>query len=397
MRFRSGRSVALGAAVLMTAFLIPMGPAQAQTTYVVEFGQDFFETANVPGFSTRFYPGSVTLHKGDTIQFTGFGAPLLFPEGQVPSDELETRAARIGDELFFAAPDPDEGPDAAKFNPALDGEILDCGTVDNPCVWDGSAAEPLVPHFTTAPPFFVTIDANPGDVIYAAGGFASNFRIEVVPNGEAADTQADLSTRADALKDKDYNDAVALHNKFSDRQTSHRTANGTLVHDIYGGLDQGPISMLAMYPRKVKVKQGERVQFHFALEGEIHNVVMPKGPAFSVLENFFVPLCDTDGDQGTAADVPADFDPAIEDFSCPQGSVLEFDLDERGVNETGNGALTGPNDLESSGLKWGERLSPQDFAPTPWTVRMKAASPEKGWKFFCTVHGPFMGGHIIVK
>ena len=74
------RRIAALAALSLLVVLVPGVPAQAQTVYEVEVGQDYFESAGIPGFSSRFYPGSVKLHKGDTLHFFGFGSPVLLPE-----------------------------------------------------------------------------------------------------------------------------------------------------------------------------------------------------------------------------------------------------------------------------------------------------------------------------
>lgn len=388
------RIAALGAMSMLLGLLVP-GTAEAATTYEIPFGQDFFESAGVPGFSARFYPESATIHKGDTLHFFGFGAPALFPADQVPSEEFEDRGAFVGDQFYLLADDSDDGPGDLKFNLAIDGTVLDCGTAENPCVWDGKAADPLLPHYTT-PELYVTITANPGDVIYAMGGFGSNFRIEVVPDGEAASTQAELDARGAELMSRDWDIATSLHNKFSAKQTSHVNARGVRVWDVWAGVDQGPVSLLAMYPQKLSIGKGDKVQYHFNLEGEIHSVVTPKGPGIELLNSQFIPTCDPDG-PGTSPDVePIDF-PEDGDPVCPDGSELEFDMPAETVQEQGNGVLSGPSDLEFSGIKFGDRLVGGSTPLNPWTLKYKAESPKKGWKFFCSIHGPFMGGFVKVN
>ncbi|MGH2694865.1 MAG: hypothetical protein ACRDJJ_08625, partial [Actinomycetota bacterium] len=80
MFLRAKRIAAVAAAGVLAGLLVP-GQASAATTYDIEVGQDFFESAGIPGFSLRSYPGSLNLMEGDTIRFFGFGSPLLLPEG----------------------------------------------------------------------------------------------------------------------------------------------------------------------------------------------------------------------------------------------------------------------------------------------------------------------------
>ena len=301
-------------------------------------------------------------------------------------------------------PDPDEGPDAwkldfSKFQPTF----TDCGTADNPCTWDGS--DPNTVGFSfDLPEVYVTITANPGDVIYAnLFGFShdSEFRIEVVGANEAATTQAELDSRAARLKQDDFNKAGALFARYSSRQSSHVRPDGTRVTDVWVGVENGPVSLLGMFPRRVKVDRGDSVQFHFDYEGmEVHNAVFPIKKAKEISANSQIPVCDPDGDAGTAPDTEATFpdDPNALP-TCPEGSVLEIDLDPREVNKVGNGVFRGLSDLEGSGVRSGQLLQSGDniLNESPWNLKFRTVSPDRGFRYMCTIHGRFMSGAVIVK
>ena len=363
-------------------------------------GADFFEQG-APGFSSRFYPGSVSLHKGDTVHFFGFGSPILFPEGMASVEATERWQNDVGDRFFPLSTDPDEGPNAHKFNDAAFSATpagTGCGTQADPCEWDGSDPdEVFIPEMFEE--VYVTITANAGDVIYGLlfGPHDSSFRIEVVGNNETADTQAELDARAGQLQSDDLNKALALHSRFSTKRTSHMTPNGK-VYDVWAGVENGPVGLVGFYPRKITITKGQRVQWHFDHEGmEVHNAVFPFDKALDILQNTGLPVCDPDTDSGPAPDTePVSF-PDDGPPECPQGSVLEFDLHPDELFEAGNHLFTGNSDFENSGVRSGETLQKGFFSESPWTVKFKKTSDSQGWRYMCTIHGPgIMGGRIKV-
>lgn len=390
------------ALVAVAALGVALMPAAAQgqtgTTYEIEVGADFFEQG-APGFSARFYPGSVSLHPGDTLHFFGFGSPVMFPEGMEPVEAAERWQLDVGDQNFPLVPDPDEGTTGYKFDEAAFAPTpagIGCGTQADPCEWDGSNPdEVFIPELFEE--LYVTITANPGDVIYGAsfGGHDSSFRIEVIANNATADTQAALDARAAQLKSDDLNKALALHSKYSAKRTSHMTPSGK-VYDVWAGVENGPVSLLGFYPRRITIKKGQTVQWHFDYEGmEIHNVVLSFNKGMEILQSAGIPQCDPDGDEGPGPDTEATF--SEQGPVCPEGSTLEFDLDPRELFETGNNVFTGNSDTETSGLRSGQLLQDGFFSESPWNLKFKNTSNDKGWRYLCTIHGPgLMGGRVRV-
>ncbi len=395
---RRKRAGALVALAVLGSLFVPSS-AKAATTYEIEVGQSFFEQG-VPGFSARIYPGSIRVHKGDTIHFSGTVA--LFPEGQYPQDVIPEAAWRNGGRLSFLANDPDEGPRAVKVN--LADPSTDCGTQANPCVW-GSNTDTILPAGPAEddpnPDFsmWVTIDGNAGDTLWGtslpSSEINTNIKVEVVGPQEAASTQEELNARAAALKAKDYEDAFALHNRMNAKRTFHRNAAGQRVYDIWAGSTGGPIELIAFYPKKISVPKGARVMYHFQDEVEPHTATFGGRKARELGQNGFMPVCDPDGDEGTSPDLPATFSET--EPPCADMTQFEVDVDQRIVEETGNGRVTGSSDLENSGVKAPIFPEQTSYDAQPWTVKMAEKSNDKGFKYICLVHGGFMSGRVVVK
>jgi hypothetical protein len=199
----------------------------------------------------------------------------------------------------------------------------------------------------------VTVDANPGTVLYGALGPSAAIRVAVVDDPADASSPEELAARATALKRQDYNTAVGLHRKYGDRQTWHRDHRGRKVYDAWAGLSRGSIELLAMYPEKLTIRKDERVQWHFDLENEIHNATFSFEQAKDIFNNTFVPWCDPDTDAGPGPDTEPDFtNPDDPSTWCDDLSQLEFDLDDREVFGGGNGTFNGADsDFEGSGLR----------------------------------------------
>lgn len=392
---KRGFALAALAATALTAQLIPALPARAATTFEIKAGAEYF-SRGVPGFSARFYPGSVRVQAGDTLHFAG-RAPVLLPEGVAAQEFREGQASHLGDPYFLLQADPDDGERGVKINLNTIFPNAECGAAaDDPCTWNGAAPNDILSLGDEAEDLWVTITAAPGSVIYATSlfGTRSDFRIEVVASGDEASSQAELDQRAAQLMRQDYNNAAALHNKFSARRTFHRDHKGRKVWDAWAGLDSGPVSLMAMYPKVLMIKPGQRVQWHFSLETEIHNVVLPFKKATAASRSFFQFVCDPDGDGGAGPDTPPDLE---EPPFCNAPGAPEMDLGNRSLYQKGNRVFTGGKDFEGSGVRGPETLSAGFFKENTWTLKFKNSSPKKGFRYFCTVHGPFMGGKVRVR
>jgi plastocyanin len=384
----------------MIGIMIPTMTASAAVTYDVKVGREFPESKGIPGFSARFYPESIRVHKGDTIHFRG--APGLFlPSGEDPTEWRLANAADLGDPYFPFDADPDDGADAVKFNIDLFSPTRDdCGDAAAPCEFDGKdVLSSGDVEGLGSKEFFVTITANPGDVLFAIPlfGIGAEFRIDVVAENEAASTQEELDLLAKDLKQQDLDRVGELHDEYSAKKIKETTDTGEVVWDAWAGVDEGPISLLAMYPHKLRIKRGQSVRWNFPLTNELHTATLPFAKAESLVFNNFVPWCDPDGDEGTVPDrEPTKKEQ--ENEACKAPAVTEFDLDRRERNTPrGDGIFTGNKDFEYSGLRGWDQGPDDFFDPTPWAVEFDKLSPDEGWRYFCTFHGKFMDGFVVVN
>ena len=393
------RASALIALAVLGSLFVPSS-ARAAETFTVQVAQEFF-SRGIPGFSGRVYPGSIKVHSGDTIHLTDRVA--LFPEGVYPQDWIPENVWNTDGRNAFVSADPDEGSNALKL---LEAPTVDCGTQAAPCVWDGKG-EPIFTPFPEEvegeePDFsmWVTVDAPAGNTLWAntlaSSDVNTNLKVEVVGPQEAASTQEALDARAAQLIDKDYEDAAALHQKMNAKRTFHTNSSGQKVYDVFMGAGAGPIELFASYPRRISVPRGARVMYHFMDQNEPHTATFGGPKARALSENVIQPVCDPDGDVGTAPDTAPDFS-SPDAPPCTPPAEFELDVDPRGAREFGDGRVNGPSDLENSGLKTPAFPEETEFNANPWTVRMTKTSDAKGFKYFCLIHGGFMGGRIVVR
>lgn len=397
---------AFAVVAVVTGLLAPS--VRAATTLTVQL------SAEVPkGFSARMYAPlengipTINIHKDDIVNFMG-GAAIL-PVGTGPHEFFSENGGGLDEPIGLIASDPDADltepfPSDApyKFNP-LFFEVIACGgTEDDPCTFDGSG-----PFFNPGDRevfggnTFVQITAQPGDVLWAVSIYApsryTTMKINVVPGGEDATTQAEIDAAYEELHALDVDTAQALDAKLSEATTRHKDKQtGKWVYDAYAGYDTGNIALFAMYPAKLTINEGDTVRWHFnQLEIEFHTATFPFNRALDIGANGFLPVCDADGDAG---DGPDTFDVDFETFTCPPGSgQLELDLSRELTAEAGNGRF--PGGLENSGLRGMVVPTAPDLpgGGAAWDVKFTKASGAKGYKYLCAVHGSQMSGKVVVK
>jgi plastocyanin len=413
---RKIKVLAAVAAVSMIATLFQVGSASAATTFTVKMG------VGVPfGFSARAMApvegksATIQIHDGDTVNFKG-GAYLL-PEGQGPLAWKADYATDIDSPFgpFDSDPDADlEDPfptDAPyKFGPGFVGQPAPCGgDPSSQCVFDGSNSNPVSGTLAggdrsgTENNFYVRIDANQGQTIWAAPGFGpvnlkTALRIQIVATNVTGTTQAEIDEARAKYTELERDSAIALNNRLVKKSTKHVTKGGTTVWDAYAGFDTATIALLQMYPRKLVVHKGDKVRWHFSqAQVEDHTVTFPFN--YAAGENGIgatgvVPVCDPDGDGGEG---PDQFTVDFETFQCPEpGDTLELDLQRALVEETGDGKF--PGGKEHSGVR-GANVPVTPETPNPegaYDLKFTKTN-SKGFKYACAVHGGFMKGFVVVK
>lgn len=396
---RQRRRVALvGVLALLAAFLVvPAQPAFAQNTYEVQVSA-FSQNAPVEGMG--FYPNRLTVHPGDTLQFTSesFHTATLLPANVGAQDWIDDNATGVGAPWNLIAPDVDE-PQPGNLkgnNRALFPTRQDCGAPGNPCLYDGTTAtnDGGVLNsgvFVFGPPtgMSVTVDAAPGDFFWVICLVHTNMRmkVRVVGPAETASDPAAVQAEADDAIAQDLDNGEALFNKMINKRSFHMV-NGKKVWDTFVGFETKDVTLFGMFPKRLKIQKGDKVRYHWDQLGfEIHTATFPKDQALDLVANdFFIPVCDPDGDGPGPDNPPETQDPPF----CNDPSQLEFDITAKVTLPGGDGKVTSRNDFQHSGIRG------FDAPDQPMDVRFPKASGRKGFGFLCVVH-PDMRGKVIVK
>ena len=361
-----------------------------------------------PAESMRFLAPTLNVHTGDTLtfDFASFHTASLLPVGQ---DVLAFRAANtggVGKSFSLLIPDPDDttaegaaaDKPAVKANPAvgapsIGGVPVTCGaTVDDPCNYDGTevvnSGLPLGPPPIT---FSTTIDANPGESFWVICFVHTHMflRVNVVAASAPTSTQPDIDAAKASMTAFDQEWAETTDAKLINKQSSHVTSSGKKIYDVSAGKDSHWASLLGFYPARTEVPRGATVRYHFSeLIYEDHTVTLPLPSVFSLIDEFFVPMCDPDGDTGSAPDTRDESVPPAP--PCGNPAQLEIDISSRGQHGFGDGIFRGSSDIEHSGIRGAQ------FSNNFYDVKFNARSAKKGWGFICLVH-PVMRGRVVVK
>lgn len=400
MRRGKRKFAALAAVALLAGALVgTAGPAKAAEILDVQVGAPLFESAGAPADGMRFMAPTLTVHKGDTLNFgfAGFHTATLLPANEDAEAWVEANASGLEEPYNVITPDPDDtGLDpgssdskpAVKFNNAVAfPSDPTCGFSPGPaCSYDGGEVlNSGLPFAEDAPPFSVVVDANPGDIFGVICLLHPNMRLQVnvVANNETATTQAEVDAYRVATTASDSEAAAELHAKYVNKRVKRNGA-----WQAFGGMDGDGFALLGMYPHKLTIKKGDRVRWRFdRLPFEIHTVSFPKSRAREITQGDFVFACDPDGDTGPGPDNPPDTQaPPF----CNDPSQLEIELTAFTVHQYGNGTFRGA-DFETSGVRGG--VSSTD----PYTLKFGKRSTKKGFKYMCMIHGGFMDGTVVVK
>jgi plastocyanin len=384
----------------MAAVLVPSSSAVANhdATLTVQVGQYL---GDLPAESMRFFPDEMTVHKGDTLKFMGeFHTATLLPTSV---EDVEAWAA----ENASGPEDPyafiKNNPDNAQFPLKLLGDNPfappnDCGSASEPCTYSGDSvldsgvlfayADP--PADENSPPtptgFSVTVDANPGDVFWVICRIHPNMvmKVTVAANNVTTTTQEDIDEYTEETVDQDSAEAATLHESLSTTQASHMEG-GKRVWEAYSGYDTEDFSLLAMYPQRLNVRKGDKVEWQFNLHHEAHTVTFSGKKARRLAFGGFAEVCDPNGDDETGGETPVTSFPPM----CSEG-VHESLVGGRMVGQVGDGIVRGARDLENSGVR-GMGLSTD-----PYMLEFAKRTTRKGLMYLCTIH-PFMKGRVRVR
>ena len=356
--------------------------------------------------SMRFLaPRIISVHRGDQVTFD-VGGPhtaTLLPTNTSAQDWLDDNFG-IGKDVFFIQPDDEEGLYNDGFAAIDEPTDATCGGAGEPvCDFTGTAVlnsgsafgqggdpeAPPIERFT----FTAEINASVGESVWVICLAHPHMRmkINVVDNNTAATTQAQIDGAEASQLALDNDWAAATHAEMKDKRSSHIGADGRRVWDAWAGVDNHWVSIANFYPRKLVLKKGQSVRWHFTeLIYEDHTVSLPIPTIFGI--NFGVLECDP----GAGADTPANEDPNAGP-PCADGETVEFEFGNDFLFGMGDGVLRGGGDMESSGVR-GANVAPVG-APfhgvDPYDVKFARVSGDKPIRYLCFLHD--MGGQIVVK
>lgn len=400
---KTSRWTAPAAILAMAAVLVPAPSAVANhdATLTIPVGQYLDADGGPPAESMRFFPEEVSVHRGDTLKFMGeFHTATLVPTNVDDLDAwIADNAASPDDPYAFIK----SNPDYPEFPLKLLGDDpfmprTDCGSVDSPCEYDGNSvvdsgilfayADP--PADETSPPtptgFSVTIDAAPGETVwvFCRAHPGMTMKINIVQSNVDTTTQADVDTYTANTVAADRAEASLLHENLSTTHASHMD-NGTKVWEAYSGYDTENFSLLAMYPRRLNVRRGERVEWQFPLHHEAHTVTFSGRTARRLAFGGFAEVCDPNGDDESGGETPVMSFPPM----CDAG-VHESLIGGRLVGPIGDGTVRGRRDLENSGVRM------MGLSLDPYTLSFAKETSRKGLLYLCAIH-PFMRGRVRVR
>lgn len=391
----SKRLVAALTLTALAAGLLTAGPTASagHAAITVQVGA-VLGGAKLPAESMRFLgPETITVHQGDkiTFDFRGFHTATMLPAGVGADDWLADNASVTGP-YGFASTDPDDGAGEYKdnFGAVVTPSQQDCGGAgQDACTYRGDDVVNSGAPFELPGTFTVTVNSEPGTSFWVVCLIHHHMRkrIKVVADPATATPQSaiDNARRDQVARDLDW--AEATHEKYSGRRTSHETASGRRVWDAWAGVDSRFVSLFAFYPKRLTVAKGDVVRWRFdSLVHEDHTVSLPEPGVFRI--EFDQYMCDPDGDSGTAPDTQPEFDSQNGTPICPEGSTLETDLSDQFWGGTGNGVLSGVNDIEHSGIRGAqaEDLTPPAAGIDSYDVKFGAKSGKKPFKYFCFLH-----------
>jgi plastocyanin len=349
-------------AVAMPSAALSAGQGSAATTYTVylgEFAQPPASLKNIPGTINQFLPSRLVIAAGDKVAFTSNSfhsvtyspraIPLLVPDPKKGTYAGLTDAA--GDPFYF------DNLGKVIYNP-LAFAPFGPKTISGKTPVSSGAMGPQGPK---SPPATATYTFPKAGTYQLFCTLHPGMKATVVvkPAGSAVPRTPDqVKAQALQLQTAAYPKAIAL-------SKTKVAAPNTVAMGVGGG-----VSMIAYYPKVLKVKAGTTVTFVNKSPSEVHNVVF--GPKKWIEQwgkktDLFP----------TGPNTPNQATPIVPYGSDPKP------LSYAGAATHGNGFFATP---VAAG------------APIPGLPRSSRVTFTKAgtYKYFCWIHGPDMSGTIVV-
>jgi hypothetical protein len=387
------------AASALLGALLPMtgAGADSHTVYTVVAGASLNDKGEKQ-VSHRFFPGDITLHQGDVLDFGASGkrSIALLPVGYEPAEWFAEFSTPEGAPWAALVPDTDEGAGASKLNTKV-GFATDpnCGTEAGPCVFDGtgngedgvlSSGLPIM----TPLDWHIDVQVAPGDSFWIVDLMTPTMAMEVtvVADEVAASDPVALAAAAAQQFEEDEATATSVHQQYATKKVS-KTKNGKTTWTAWAGVDEGAVSLRYMYPLKLTIKKNQLVRWKFTeLQHGVRTVTFPKTRSAQLSNSYPQIVCDLD-DEGTAADS----DPQIGTAPfCTDPRDVELDVSSEILSQAGDGLYTAGTDFESSGVRGaGYASDVRDYV-----LKFTKTSPKKGFKYASIVH-MYATGTVVVK
>ncbi|MGZ4428750.1 MAG: cupredoxin domain-containing protein [Nocardioidaceae bacterium] len=361
-------------------------PSGGPRHFTVRVGHDIEAGAKSrPADLMRFLPGTLSVHRGDTVTFVGeFHTATALPVHTRPGPWISTHARRLGQRFFFLS--HDDEPGVLQFNPRV--LYPQHCNLAKPCRYTGRRLVSSGGLGLAAPrKVAFTIDARAGQKFWVICLIHPQMRmlVHVVPNGTAIQTQAQIDRATHKRVAAATAHATRVWNALQ-HQRSH-VSNGRRIVDAFAGFDTKAVELFGMFPRVLHVKTGATVMWHFRhLRFEPHSVVFPAGTAQRISTGP-PPLCEPNHG---SKDVPA-----TRKFTCPKGShgPVEIELDPRLIKPGGSHSVTSASGYHNSGARGGFDIANS----RPYSLRFPVHSPTHGFRYACGVHGLMMTGFVKVR
>jgi plastocyanin len=357
---------ALLACVVLVALAVPgaaftagtKSTASTYTVYLGEFAPPPASLRKIPGTINQFLPAKVVIAAGDSVTFSSVSfhtvtynpkpIPLFMPD---PAKGTYSGINDSGGTAFYF-----DGQGKLVYNPQALGPF-------GPKTIAGktpASSGVLSPRSEKAPPATATYTfPKPGTFrLFCTVHPGMKGTVVVKPAGSTVPkTPAQVKAQALQLQTAAYPKAIALNN-------TKVAAPNTVLMGVGGG-----VSMLAYYPKVLTVKAGTTVTFVNKSPSEVHNITL--GPK-KYIEQF---------------GKKTDLFPTGPNSPNQVTPILPFGTDPKPL--TYAGATTHGNGFFATQLTAGSPIG------LPRSSKVTFSTPGT-YKYFCFIHGPDMGGTIVV-
>jgi plastocyanin len=343
-----------------------------------------------------FFPRTFSVHGGRVVEFRiqGFHTVTILPKGMtVARDRNLHRIEKVdGDDTTRNA----NGTRKATLQlDALMPTSNSCGSLSNPCAFNGASIVSSGVPFGPPGPFYVNVTAPVGTYAFLCRvhpGMTGS--LTVVSGGTHATSERERVGQVRAQIAADRRAGFAAEAAAS-RASVIRNADGSRTWLLTAGTGTAHTAVLEMLPRNISIRKGDRVVWRSPQVNEPHTVTFPQ-------EQFtdMMPKCEAAGGVDSDA-APLHFPPTGPfDFGCGTPPAPPPDEIELGG---GNGVhlISSSSTISDSGWMQSHALDtalhlPFDAARATWGVRFSKTAAAGTYRYMCQVHGDAMQGFIHI-